>query len=162
MRIIHFEDEWAKTRSIAHRLHDRIYGALAPEHAVELDLNEAENLQSMTPSTITVALNGKPRRIIFEYILVTDLGALQETVTKADTVVVDIMRSDQNGRFVSILDDVLRLLGRPGFQRNNWRYFSAYPEKVPSDSRLQGFTKKQDKELVEFLFSRLSKELPKR
>ena len=159
MRIIHFEDEWAKTRSVAHRLHDKIFEFLPPERAIELELNEQENLKSANPSTITVTLNEKLRKTIFEYVFVTELATLREMATKRDTVVVDIMRSDQNGRFVSILDDIIGLLERPGFAKSNWRYFSAYPEKVPEGCELQGFTKRQDKELVDFLFAQVFKEL---
>ncbi|MEI9886315.1 MAG: hypothetical protein WDN08_07390 [Rhizomicrobium sp.] len=156
MRIVHFEDEWAGVRSIAHWLHDRVFQALSPAEQVELELKEEENSKEKVVAKITVFLKIKGiQHQVFEYLFVTDLDILNELVTKDDIVVVDIMRSDKKGRFVSILRELEPIYHRDGFDKESWRYFSNYPEKIADTSELQGFMKKQFKELVEYLFEKV-------
>jgi hypothetical protein len=155
VKIIHFEDEWPKARSIAHRLHDRIFEFLPPEKQINVDLAEEEDSASDRPSKIVVTITKRQPQVLFEYVFVTEIETLRSMATKDDIVIVDIMRNDQNGRFVSILDTVLAIFRTGRFNKDNWRYFSAYPEKVPSDCELDGFTKKQNSELIEFLFCKI-------
>jgi hypothetical protein len=162
MKIIHFEDEWAKTRSIPHRLHDRIFEFLAPEKRVTLELNEYEDSKTPDkPSRILVSLAaGSDSELIFEYILVTELETLAELASSEDVVIVDIMRSDDRGRFVSMLQQIIELLTQRRFNKDNWRYFSAFPEKIGDSRVLEGYTKKQASELIEFLFSKVLERKP--
>jgi hypothetical protein len=156
VKIFHFEDEWPKARSIAHRLHDRVFESLAPELQIDLDLIEQEDATSEQPSTIRVSLKDK---LIFEYIFVTTISTLRSAVGKDDIIIVDIMRSTDNGHFVSILDDVLAIFREAGHSKDNWRYFSAYPERVPETCELSGFAKKENAMLLQFLFEKLEGQL---
>lgn len=156
MKILHFEDEWPKARSIAHRLHDRVFESLIPELQVDLDLAEQEELTSEQPSRIRVTLKDK---LVFEYIFVTTTKALRLVARKDDIVVVDIMRSTEKGHFISILDEVLVIFREDGHLRDNWRYFSAYPERVPDDCEISGFAKKENSKLLQFLFEKIQGEL---
>jgi hypothetical protein len=161
VRIIHLEDEWPKTRSIAHRVHDEVFESLPPEEAVDLELIEKEDAGNTIPSTITVSLKRKGRKLEFEYILVIDLVTLKSLAKADDVVVVDIMRNDTKGRFVSILPDILSIYKDGEVIKDNWRYFSAYPENVPEGCELKGFTKKEDDKLVEFLFDKVREQWSK-
>ena len=156
MRIIDFEDEWPTVRSIPHWLHDKIFQKLPPEEAVELELREEERPKDKIPATISVSLKvrNSPRQM-FEYVFVTDTAALRELAKKDDIVIVDVMR-DVNSRFVSILDDLIPIFGQDEFNpKDNWRYFSNYHERVAESSALQGFMKKQRKELVDYLYGKV-------
>ncbi|TQF37930.1 hypothetical protein UNPF46_17610 [Bradyrhizobium sp. UNPF46] len=156
MKIYHFEDEWPKGRSIAHRLHDRVFDWLPPGRQIDLDLTEEEHPTSDDPARIRVTLKDI---VVFEYVLVTTIVSLQSHVTKDDVVIVDIMRSNETGHFVSILDDVLRIFREGEHKRENWRYFSAYPERVAEDCELSGFAKKENGKLLQFLFEKIEGQL---
>lgn len=156
MKIYHFEDEWPKGRSIAHRLHDRVFDCLPPEQQVELDLLEEEHPASDEPAKIRVTIKEK---VVFEYVLVTTTATLRSRASKDDIVVVDIMRSDETGHFVSILEEVLKIFRDGGHASANWRYFSAYPERVPEDCELSGFAKKENAKLLQFLFEKIEGQL---
>ncbi|MDA9537760.1 hypothetical protein ACM41_16645 [Bradyrhizobium sp. CCBAU 21362] len=156
MRIYHFEDEWPKGRSIAHRLHDRVFDWLPPARQIDLDLSEEEHPTSDEPAKICVTLKDI---VVFEYVLVTTIASLQSHVTKDDVVVVDIMRSNETGHFVSILDEVLMIFRRGEHKRENWRYFSAYPERVPEDCEISGYAKKENGKLLQFLFEKIEGQL---
>ncbi|MBR0954960.1 hypothetical protein [Bradyrhizobium canariense] len=160
MKIIHLEDEWPKARSLAHQLHDRIFEFLPPESAVELDLVEEEDASSRIPSKIVVSLVGRRPAPIFEYLFVVDLDTLKDIATPADLVIVDIMRNDKSGRFVSILPAVMEVFNSGEFSRDRWRYFSAYPEKVPAECDLAGLTKKEHTKLIGFLFEKICEQQP--
>lgn len=161
MRIIHFEDEWAKLRPIAHLLHDRIFERLAPELAVDLELVELEDLDNPgMPCRIITKIHEDSLDSIFEYIFVTDLASLGNNATKDDIVIVDIMRSDDEGHFISILDEVISLMRSKQFTVDRWRYFSAYPEKIPENCELAGFTKKEKIDLIDFLFQKVLEHRP--
>lgn len=162
MRIIHLEDEWPGVRSIAHWLHDTIFQELPPEEKIELDLREIEQPKERIPAIITVSLKTKSgSRQLFEYLIVPDLSTLKDEVSNDDIVVVDIMR-DMNGRFVSILDELVPIFSREGFNaKENWRYFSNYHEKVAESCALQGFMKKQGQDLVRYLYDKVRSDWPK-
>ena len=159
MRIIHLEDEWPQSRTIPHLLHDQIFKALPPESRVELDLYEEEHLGTQRPAEVVAIINSQPPLTVFSYSFITDLETLQAEARPEDIVIVDIMRSDPRGRFVPILDEVLALLRDSAYSPGNWRYFSAYPEKVPADCELSGFPKGARDELVQFLFGRVFERL---
>ena len=156
MRILHFEDEWASVRPIPHWLHDRIFTALPPADAVELELTEEENPKDEVPTKVTVSVKRKTgTRDVFEYLFVKELDTLKKMAGKDDIVIVDIMRGDKDGHFVSVLEQLLPILVDGGFSLDNWRYFSNYPEKIGESSDLKGFMKKQHKELVGYLFEKV-------
>lgn len=155
MRIIHLEDEWPKARTLAHQLHDKIFEFLPPEDAVELDLLEEEHADKTIPSKILVSIAGRKQIKLFEYVFVVDVDALGEMVKEDDVVIVDIMRNDKSGRFVSILPAIMEIFSSRRFNRDQWRYFSAYPEKVPLNCELVGLTKKENGKLIEFLFHKI-------
>jgi hypothetical protein len=156
VKIFHFEDEWPKARSIAHRLHDRVFEALVPEQQVDLDLAEQEEPTSEQPSRIRVTLKDK---LVFEYVLITTTKALRSAATKDDIIVVDIMRSTEKGHFVSILDEILVIFREAGHSKDNWRYFSAYPERVPENCEITGYAKKENLKLLQFLFEKIEGQL---
>jgi hypothetical protein len=160
VRIIHFEDEWAKTRSIPHRLHDMIFEFISPDKKVQLELKDLELSAPGQPSTITVSLDSTESHTIFEYVLVTDIDTLKSMAVAEDIVIVDIMRSDENGYFVSMLEPIQSLFAGGDYNKDNWRYFSAFPEEVPDNCVLGGFTKKQAAELVQFLFGKVRERQP--